>query len=116
MKKYGVESSLCNQVIKNRHYRGLKLHAKNIYNASSFNLLFRILVFFKKSGLDITFSRMFDLAMGTDKVRLFFDGKIRKKGLEYFVNNNLLEFYRKASSCFLYTPVPKVMPLDLYDL
>jgi len=113
MKSYGIESSLCGQVIKNKTYKGLKLDIKNIYNVSSFNLLIRILEFFKKSGISITFSRMFDLAIGTDKIRLFFDGKIRKKTLEQFINTNLAEFYLKAVSCFLYAPFPEVMPLSL---
>ena len=116
MKKYGVEGVLCGQVVKNKTYRGLSLNIRNICNVSSFNLLIRILAFFKKSGVPITFSRMFDIAMGTDKVRLFFDGKIKKRRLECFVNKSLSAFYHKASSCFLYAPFPKIMPLNLHGV
>ena len=110
MKSHGVDSVPCHQKKKNNNYTGLQLRVENVNDLLSFNLLIKIISFLKKSGVNLTFSRMFDLALGTDKVKLFFDGKVKKEQLEKSINNDLVKFYQKAKPCFLYKPIPVIVP------
>ena len=45
-----------------------------------------VLNFFKDSGTALTFSKRFDTAVGTQKVRAFFEGTIDRKELEHTVH------------------------------
>ena len=113
MKSHGVESSLYGHEYKKNNYKGLQLKVKDVNKLLSFNLLVKIIEFFKKSGVNISFSRMFNLAVGTDKLELFFAEKYKKDALEKYINNDLMKFYRKAKSCFLYKPIPLIVPFKV---
>jgi len=110
---YGVEGVLCRICGKRNYYTGLKCRIKDVYMLQAFQLLIKTLVFFKDSGLKMEFSKSFDRAVGTNRLREFVDGKITNCELEQFVNNGLNSFYQKAKSCFLYQPLPKINYLDL---
>ncbi|MFC1842273.1 exo-beta-N-acetylmuramidase NamZ domain-containing protein [Candidatus Dependentiae bacterium] len=110
---FGVKSSLCKKIGTKNNFTGLALNVKDMYKLQSFNLLVSIISFFKQAGLNMKFSKMFDLAVGTGKVREFFEGKRDKKALKHFVDMNLNIFYKKASRCFLYKPSPKASVLKI---
>jgi len=105
---FGIESFFCKQAGKKSLFRGLELSVKNVYNLESFKLLVRIVTFFKKSGVNIAFSKAFNIAVGTDKLRAFFDGKMKYQVFKKNVNKNLWKFYKKTQNCFLYSPFPEV--------
>ncbi len=96
---------------KKKYYSGLKITIDDINQVNSFSLFLTIVTFFKKNKIDITFSPYFNLALGTDKVKNFLNGKISKKALKKYVNKGLFSFYKQASDCFLYTPRPQVVRL-----
>ena len=98
---------------KKCYFSGLEIKIKDIFSLSSFNLLLTIIDSFIAEGLDITFSKSFNKAIGTDKVRNYLDGKIKKEDLEKEVNSQLDSFFTQASTCFLYTPFPKTEHLSL---
>jgi len=115
----GVHNILDSLGIKNHFYRffdkrknnycsGLKIQIKNINQTPSFKALVSILKFFKKSGLELTFSKYFDKAVGTAKLRKFLENKISWKEFSRHVNKNLYLFYNKVSKYFIYKPFPKV--------
>lgn len=111
MKKLGVESTFYRYFSqrKKQYCSGLRLCISNIDQFSSFNTLLTILQFFKDTGITLSFSENFDTALGGTQVREFLEGKIEKNIFEYTVNKELKLFFNKASSSFLYQPLPKVV-------
>ncbi|MCA9770140.1 DUF1343 domain-containing protein [Candidatus Dependentiae bacterium] len=111
LKKLGVESTFYRYFSqrKKQYCSGLRLCISNIDQFSSFNTLLTILQFFKDTGITLSFSENFDTALGGTQVREFLEGKIEKNIFEYTVNKELKLFFNKASSSFLYQPLPKVV-------
>jgi len=108
LNSFGIASSFYRKNGKKTSFSGLQLLIENAYNLESFKLLVRILAFFKASGLKMSFSKAFNIAVGTDKLRAFFDGAITYNTFKKFVNNGLRTFHKKAQNCFLYDPFPVV--------
>jgi len=107
--KMGIESAFFTQFIerKKKKFSGLRLTVKDINTFSSFNTLLTMLSFFKKSGLNLSFSSNFDKAAGSSKIRDFIQDKIAKSELERSINVDLERFYAKAAGSFLYYPLPR---------
>jgi len=107
---HGVQSHFYRQFNKqkNCYYCGLKLRIKNISYTRSFKMLMQILQFFKKAGITMEFSKYFDKAIGTNKVRSFLEDHYNWKKLVKAINRKLFIFYNKAAHCFLYKPYPRV--------
>ena len=116
LNSYGIENSFYRTFGKKNYFSGLQFKINDVYDLESFKLFINLILLFKKSGLKMEFSKLFDKAIGTDKVRGFFEGKIEKKELQSLINNDLYDFYKKALPCFLYQPLPKVKYLDLSDV
>lgn len=110
LRKLGVNSSFCRYFSesKNEFCRGLRLHIMNINQVDSFRTVLVILEFFKCSGVILAFSDYFDKMMGTALVRYYIQGKISKKELTDFINQDLESFYRAAFGSFMYYPLPQV--------
>jgi uncharacterized protein YbbC (DUF1343 family) len=111
LKKNGIESKLASQFSprKKKFFSGVRLMIKDINEFSSVNTLLIVLSFFKKAGVQLSFSSNFDKVIGSAKVRDFLEGKIVKADLEKEINGSLDQFYAKAASSFLYYPLPKVV-------
>lgn len=111
LREAGVESKLYRYMSKRKkeYCTGLRLAITDINNISSCKLLISILDFFKDAGITLSFSSHFNKALGSTKVRDFFEGKINRAQLEYEVNENLKVFFNQASSSFLYRPFPKIV-------
>lgn len=90
-------------------YSGLQVAVKDVQNFSSFKALIDILAFFKQSGVPLTFSGQFDTAIGSTQIRDFFEGRIERDMVEKTVNNDLQGFFKRATSSFMYTPLPKLV-------
>jgi len=110
LKSYNISSGFYRyfDTRKKKYFSGLKFKITDMFNLYSFNLLIDIIAFFQKSGITIQFSKLFNRAVGTDKIRKFLDGEISNKALQDFINTNLNSFYKKASTCFIYSPFPKI--------
>ncbi len=80
---------------KKQYCSGLLVQISDINTISSFKSLLLILSFFKKSGIKLKFSKLFDLAVGTKKVREFLEGLLGKYDLEMTVNKHLHDFFSR---------------------
>lgn len=111
LKDFGVESKLYRYYSPRKKYycSGLKLCIKDINNFSSFAALLSVVKFFKKEGVKLTLSRQFDAILGTEKVRKFLDGSIQHSDLEMEVSAGLRNFFHKAASSCIYSPLPRVI-------
>ncbi|HSW73578.1 MAG TPA: exo-beta-N-acetylmuramidase NamZ domain-containing protein, partial [Candidatus Limnocylindria bacterium] len=111
LEKYGIESKFYRTLSKRKqeYCSGLALCVRDINNFSSFSTLLAIMGFFKKEGLLMTFSSHFDAAIGSNKVREFFEGTLAHKDLKKKVNSELDTFFSKAFGVFLYKPLPKII-------
>lgn len=111
LKDHNIESTLHRYYNgqKKENYVGLRLYIKDINSFSSFNTLLTVLQFFKDSGVSLAFGNSFDHAIGTQKVRSMFEGTVSHRELAGQVNGDLQLFFKKAVSCFLYKPFPKMV-------
>jgi len=94
---------------KKERCTGLQLSIRDIDSFSSFNALLTVLRFFKQAGVKLSFSERFDQAIGTPQVRNFIEGNIDQVSFENTINRELKMFFNKASSSFIYRPVPKLV-------
>lgn len=110
LRKLGINTSFCSYFSdsKNEHCHGLRFHITNIGHVDTFRTLLVILEFFKCSGVILSFSDYFDQAVGTSLIRYYIQGKVSKKELTDFINNDLESFYRAAFGSFMYYPLPQV--------
>jgi uncharacterized protein YbbC (DUF1343 family) len=111
--QYGVHSvpySYMSDRKKNVH-SGLRLQVADINSLPSFSLLLDIIDFFKKSGLNFTFSPTFDKAAGTLLLRKFCMGTCPRTKLVRNVNDGLDQFIKNARDAFMYLPEPQVVKL-----
>ena len=111
LKEHGVKSSFYRvfNERKKQPYSGLKIEVKNIDTFAAFSTMLAVVDFFKDSGIKLSFSKKFDALVGTTKVREFFGNVIDRKTLEEEVNANLVCFFTKAMSSFIYKPLPQVV-------
>jgi len=111
LKDLGVESKEHRyySARKKTHCSGLRLHIHDINHFSSFKTLLTMLTFFKHNGVPLQFSPSFDKAMGSSAIKALIQGTISKTEFALQVNNDLQLFFKKACSCFLYKPYPKMV-------
>lgn len=111
LKEHTIESTLHRyyNAHKKENFVGLRLYIQDINKFSSFNTLLTVLQFFKESGVKLSFTESFDHAVGTQKVRSLLDGSVSHRELAGEVNGELQLFFKKAQSCFLYKPFPKMI-------
>ena len=110
-KNYGIESKIYRTYSQRKkvYCKGLRLYVQDINRFSSFNTMLAVLKFFKDAGVKLTFSPAFDQTIANDKVRRLLDGKISHNDLALQANSELQSFFKKAFSCFLYKPFPKML-------
>ena len=91
LKDQGIESKDYRYFSKRKKFecKGLQLFIKDINSFSSFNTLLTVLKFFKDSGLELQFSKHFDVVLGTTKVRSLIEGVISHQELASVVNKEL---------------------------
>lgn len=93
---------------KKKMYRGLRFMFNDINTVASYDILINTLTFFNSKGIPLTFSRYFDVAIGTPLVREYVQGNVSKKKLDAYVAQQLAQFHKQAASAYLYKPWPKV--------
>lgn len=113
LKEKGVDSTFyrCWHTRKKQYYSGLQLSIRDINSFSSYSSLLTIIDFFTHKGISLTFSKQFDRAVGTDKIREYAQGSLSRQELEATLYEGIKHFFSKASSSLLYQPAPKIMRL-----
>lgn len=96
---------------KQHAHHGVTIEIGNINKIDSLAVLIDILQLCKKEKVPLTFSKYFDVAMGSSKVREYINGTIRYSQLQQMLSADLTAFYKKASAAFIYKPVPQVVDL-----
>ncbi|TET06457.1 DUF1343 domain-containing protein [Candidatus Dependentiae bacterium] len=114
LQKHGIESNSYKTFIaaKKQMYTGLHIAITDINKLSSFTTFMDILRFSKKTKLNLTFSNLFDKAVGTKKVRTYYQGITKRKNLITSINTDLNDFLEKARSSLMYEPIPKPVMLS----
>ena len=110
LRKAGIMTTVCTyeNPRKKSTYRGLRLHINAIEQVHAFEALLNLFDFFKKTGVEYTFSDDFDKAIGTDLVRRYVQGAIPRSTLTQTLNKTLKQFWTQARSSFLYEPWPLI--------
>ena len=85
---------------------GLRLRIADGKKVESFALLIELLSFFKQAGINLVYSKAFDKAVGTSKIRELSDH--RKKEFLTLINNDLEQFFARAKDSYLYQPLPEI--------
>lgn len=113
LKEQGVESRLYRYYSqrKKQYCSGLTICIRDINDFSSFSTLLVVVIFFKNNGVKLSFSSNFDVAVGTPKLREYLEGAIKRDDLGVSMNAALRNFFHKAASSFMYTPLPKVVTI-----
>ncbi len=108
LKEYGIRSYHETLMKRECCYTGLRLKFPANAQFASFELLLKILDFFKKRGIAFSFSPLFDKAVGTNKIRKWYGNSASFAEITAQARTDLHEFYKKAQSSFLYRPHPKI--------
>jgi hypothetical protein len=110
LKQHGIDSVAHTYINPktNNPFEGLRLHIKDINKVHAFAGLYTVLSFFKEVGVNLSFSRDFDHAVGTRTFRELLQGKHSPDILAAQVNTQLSDFLTKARESFMYTPFPSI--------
>jgi uncharacterized protein YbbC (DUF1343 family) len=109
LEQYEIRATHHELIKRNQRYCGLRLHFSNIMQTDSFQLLLDLLQFFQKAGIALTFSNLFDKAMGTALVRKLYAENSTRQQLNQQTKKGLVQFMKQAHDSFLYEPLPKVV-------
>lgn len=101
---YGVKSFHYHHTnAKNkRTSRGLRLEFDNINNVRAFDLFIAILQFFKKEGIQLSFSSTFNKAVGTKRVQDVVAGTFSRQQFFNKIDKDLVQFRKRVSRMLLY--------------
>ena len=109
LETYEIRSTHHALIKRNQQYSGLRLHFSNIMQTASFGLLLDLLQFFKTAGVALSFSNLFDKAMGTSLVRKLYTENGSRQQLNHHTKKGLAQFMKQAHDSFLYEPPPRVV-------
>ncbi len=109
LQKYNIQTTHHSLLKRRERYSGFRLHFADIYKIPSFNVLLDILTFFEKAGVSLSFSNLFDKAVGNSLVRQSCGDAQSCALLAQQVNHGLEQFIKQARDSFLYEPFPKVV-------
>jgi len=90
---------------KNQPCVGLHIVINDINKLKAFTLFLAILEFFKKAGVNLTFSALFDKAIGTSAVQSWHKGKLSRKELDQRIENELQSFLEKRKKILIYPSI-----------
>lgn len=107
-KEYGIRAYTDSMMRNNTPYTGLRLIFPENAQFASFEILLKLISFFRKRNVELSFSPMFDKAIGTKKFKEWYKNSYSLAKLIAESRSELQEFYKKAECCFLYEPHPKI--------
>jgi uncharacterized protein YbbC (DUF1343 family) len=96
---------------KKQYCKGLQFLMNDASNISSFKVMLTVLKHFNDAKIPLTFSKHFDVAIGTKKVREYLKDKISYTHLTADINKQTTQFFNKYRNAFIYKPLPKVNQL-----
>ena len=114
LKSYNIESirhTIFSEKIKQK-CSGLRLHINDINVVSSFSVLLSILDFFKNNGINFSYSKAFDLAVGTKDLQVTIAGILSRKKFLNTTSTDLKKFFAKAQLILMYEPLPKITEVN----
>lgn len=94
-----------------KEYRGLALTIEHIVQVPAFSCLVHVLDFFRRAGVSLVPSALFDKAVGTPVVRKLFLGEVDIVDVARAVNDPLAGFAQRVKPYLLYEPAPRVLLL-----
>ncbi len=109
LKKYNIQSHPDMLSRKAHTASGLRLQFPDNAQFASFELLVDVLDFFKQRGVSFSFSRIFDKAAGTTKLREWCGNVSDYSQLADLTKMGLEQFYAKAKPILLYEPNPQII-------
>ncbi len=89
-------------------YVGVRLLFPEKAPFASFELFLKLVSFFRTRNVDLSFSPVFDKAIGTKKFKEWCKKSYSLAKLIAESRAQLQEFHKKAEGCFLYQPHPKI--------
>lgn len=97
------------RMVRNRTpYVGVRLLFPEKAPFASFELFLKLVSFFRKRNVEISFSPVFDKAIGTKKFKEWCKNSYSLAKLISESRAQLEDFHKKAQSCFLYEPHPVI--------
>jgi len=91
---------------------GLRLHINNINAVSSFSVFLSILGFFKNNGINLSYSKAFNQAIGTKDLQATIAGTLSRKKFLNTTNINLNKFFTRAQLILMYEPLPEITQIN----
>ncbi len=118
LQEFGVHSKRYKYHCKKKAkgYVGLLLDFKNVNTLSGFKSLLTVLSWAKEQDVPISFSNLFDKAIGTKHVRTWYDSDASKDHLLKNVKKDLYGFLKANEDILLYQSHPKIVQSDQLSL
>jgi hypothetical protein len=107
---YGIKSLMYKHINPRtkKHTKGLRLEFSTINTMRSFELFINIMEFFKKNNITFSFSKAFDKAVGSRKVKDVILGNIPKDIFFKEINRNIEQFQERMQKLLFYKPYPSI--------
>jgi len=114
LKSYNIKSTRHTNFSKKikQVYSGLRLHINDINVVSSFSVFLSILDFFKNNGINFSYSKAFNQAMGTKDLQAAIAGILSYEKFLNTTNINLNNFFTRAQQIFTYEPLPEITQIN----
>ena len=107
LKGYGIGTQEMRLKKNWKIYKGLLITIKDINMVSGFQTLLAVLDYAKQEQLPMTFRPIFDKAVGTKKLRAYLNDSLSRSKLIASINNDLIDFFKRAESYYFYKPTPR---------
>lgn len=110
LKSYNIKSTSHAYVSEKpkKEYSGLRLRINDINVVSSFFVFLSILDFFKNNGINFSYSKAFNQAIGTKDLQATIAGVLSRKKFLNTTNTDLKKFFTRAQPILMYEPLPKI--------
>lgn len=99
---------------KNQEYAGLALQINDINTLASFPLLLSVLQFFSQAKVPLSYSPMFNKAVGSKEVRKMLEYRLDYNSFIQSIHTQLINFFNNARNTFLYKPYPHIDVITAY--
>ena len=109
LQKHNIGTVFHDYCLDKSCFEGLLLKFGDINEVDAFSAFISVLLFFKNQGINLEFSKAFDISVGTKLIRKYLDGEITKHELYEKINSDLKAFANRIRPFLLYRPYPKLI-------
>jgi uncharacterized protein YbbC (DUF1343 family) len=106
--EYDIRAYKDRMMRNNTQYVGVRLLFPEKAPFASFELFLKLVSFFRTRNVELSFSPVFDKAIGTKKFKEWCKNSYSLAKLISESRADLQQFHKKAECCFLYEPHPKI--------